>query len=437
MPLTFPDGETCEWLEPESRRLFTLSPFKVRGQDADSVMAGGLKRLQKGGSSQWILTAAFDCRARVQRHHGSAESAAAKALDLAKRTGDPVVIGRQVGTNSGGMPVFESFGRVLTEKADPLSTAAFEEWAEAMTSGMTSVSRADLAALGTEALEHLSINFGGASVNEIDRALLGYRTSIASPTNRMMAAQRLEISKTLRRVIRGTGERVRRMPRVRQGLATGFKVNDSEVSRLLSQHHSFWVRDRHGQISETMSARARGIISAGVERGAGRQEIGRELARMTGDGLRQPHYYQTVAANHVARARSYTTGASYRAAGIEFYRIEAVLDDRTTHQCEFLHEKVLPTGPAVGRLERAMADSNPESILVNQPFIRDAGNRLTIPDGKGGQATVARIDQRSSGASPSGISSVFSGAMSQSDLVSHAVGFPPYHHQCRTTTVPM
>jgi hypothetical protein len=422
--------EECEWYRPECRELFTLAPFKIRGQDAASVLAGGIKRLQKGGDSEWLLTAAWERDARVQRYHGAAEGASRAAVALARETGDPVVVGRQVGLDSEGMPVFEAVGRVMTAKADPLSAEAFESWAEALAGRMGSVSRADLAAMGTEALEHLELVLRpGTSVAQLERALAGYRTTIASPTARMMSAQRVEITRTLQRVLARSGARAARIPQVRATLATGFQVRDREASRLLARHHSFWVRDRHGEISRSMSDRARGIISSGLDRGLGRAEIGRELSQMTGRGLRQPHYYQTVAANQVARARSYALGSTYRAAGIEFYRIEAVLDDRTTHQCEFLHEKILPSGPGTAALERTMASPNPEAVVTNQPFIEDMGDHLSIPTAGGGSARVATITERSSGASPSGVSARFSGGMDQAALVSQQVGFPPYHHQ--------
>jgi len=417
--------------------MFTLAPFRIVGGDIEDATSGGSHRLRKGGSSQWLCVAVFDGAARVVRHRGSAESAGARAVGLAKTTGDPVIVARQVGMTAHDLPVFEAVGRVATLKADPLTPEAFESWAESMAGNILRVSRADLAAMGTEALEHLAIDFRGVTPQQLDRALLGYRTTIAGPPGRMMDLQRVEIDRTLRRVVSSTGERVSRLPQLRQALGTGFQLQDRRVADLLSRHHSFFVRNEYGAVSQSLSAQARSIIAAGVERGAGRREIANDLERLTTGGLRMRGYYETVAANSVARARSYSMGASYRAAGIEFFRIEAVLDDRTTHQCEFLHQKILPVGPSMQAFERSLADPNPEGVMVHQPFIRDDGDRLTVPRLDGLLATVARIDQRSSGAAPGrNITSSFSRGMSASDLVSAAIGLPPYHHRCRTTTTP-
>lgn len=420
------DDLKVEWLRSPSRRRFTLLPFRVVGGDEE-----GTSLVIKGrvADASWLLVSAFNGRAVIQRHRTTQEGAGAAAVALAAMRGDSTIIARQVGLTGKGAPIFESVGQVLTRKADPLSVEAFEEWAEQIAAQMYSVSRADLAAVATEALDHLSLNFATANASQIEQALRGYRTTIASPPARMLEAQRLELSKTLRNVLRETGVRTKRFPQVRANIAAGFAVKDREASSLLSRHHSFWVRNQHGAISESMSRMARSIISGGVDRGLGRNDIGRELSQMTANGLRQPHYYRTVAANQVSRARSYSMGTTMRAAGIEFFRIEAVLDIRTTYECEFLHKKVIPLGPSVEAIERVMASPNPEAVLTEQPFVRDRGDRLTI-----GDTTLARIESR--GERSTDTRSVFSGGLSRSDMVDAGVGFPPYHHSCRTTVVP-
>jgi SPP1 gp7 family putative phage head morphogenesis protein len=425
-----------QWLAEHDRRAFRLAPFRVEGPDADATVAPGARRLAKGGDSQWLLVAAFDDVARVRRVYGSVDAVEKSAVDFAKATGDPVLVGAPRGLGGDGLPIFESCGRVVTAKADPLSPEAFEQWARSMAANVLAVSRQELLAMGIEALDQLDIDFRNMSPAQLERALLGYRTAISTPSARMVNLQRLEIDKALRRVITRVGGRASRIPEVRAGIGTGFSIPDREAARLLSRHHSFWVRDRYGQISDSMSAQARAIIARGVERGLDSRTIARDLRRMTGTGLRQEHYYRTVAQNHVARARSYTLGSSLRAAGIRFYRIEAVLDDRTTHQCVFLHGKVLPVGPGAANIERTMRSPNPEAVLANQPFIVERNNQLVVPTPGGGEATVATIERHSSGASPTGVDATFSGGMSSADLVSHAIGFPPYHHGCRTTVVP-
>lgn len=420
-----------QWLAPGQQRLFSLAPFTL--QPGGLELARG-PRAQRGDS--WVVVAAFDGEARVARLRGSPGMAARAAQDLAEATGDSVVLGQPVGLDAGGLPVFKSWARVVTAKADPYSPEAFEAWATRMVNGMLRVSRSDLRAMATEALDHLSIPFETASGEVLEAALSGYRTTIANPTNRMANMQQVEISKVLERVIAASGAAATKIPEVRAALGAMFELHDERAAKLLARHHGFWVRDRHGAISQEMSGKARDIISEGLRQGLGQVEIGRDLSRMTYSGVRQPHYYRTVAANNVARARSYSLGTTLRAAGIQFYRIEAVLDARTTHQCEYLHQKVLPVGAGISNIERTMADPNPAAVLANQPFIKDEGDKLTVPTPGGGTAVVARIDSRGRHSTPQGPGGSYTRVMSQSDMVSSAIGFPPYHHNCRTTVVP-
>lgn len=421
----------CHWLAPGQQRLFSLAPFSLH-PGALEVARG--PRAQRGDS--WVVVAAFDGQAQVARVRGSADVAARAAQQLAQTTGNCVVLGQPAGLDAGGLPVFKSIGRVVTAKADPYSPEAFDSWALSIANAILRSSDPALRAMATEALDYLSIEFATATGETLDAALAGYRTTIASPTASMLRVQQVEVSRVLERVVRAAGAGALQIPEVRAAIGAAFELNDKRASDLLSRHHGFWVRDRHGIISQDMSTRARAIISDGVSRGLGQVEIGRELSRMTNSGVRQPSYYRTVAANHVARARSYSIGTTMRAAGLEYFRIEAVLDARTTHQCEFLHGKILPVNESIASIDRVMANPDPTAVLTLQPFIVDEGDRLTIPTAGGGTATVARIDDRGRHSTPQGPGGSYSRGMSQSDMVSAAIGLPPYHHNCRTTVIP-
>jgi hypothetical protein len=429
-----PPPDAVEWLRDGDRRVFSLAPFRVhKSLTVDGVRRGALVRCEPDAV---VIVSAWNGAARVSRHRGTAAALERRAVDEARRTGDPVVIGRQVGVDGDGLPLWESVGRIVTAKADPFTPEAFEDWTSSLARRLGTASRADLRAMGLEALEHLDFDFRGVSVRDLERGLAGYRGNIATPKGTMLRAQQLELTRGLRPVLRGSARAASRMPDVRARLAAGFRLQDRRIARSMAKDLPFWVRNRHGAISRTMSDRARGIIANGLRDGLGRREIGRQLAEMTGRGLRQPGYYQTVAANAVARARSYASGSSYRAAGIEFYRIEAVLDDRTTHQCEFLHGKVLPVEAGMRRADAALRDPNPESVMWNQPMMSDAGDHLAIDFPDGSSTRVADITERSTGATPRGVSARFDNAISQTDMVDAAIGYPPYHHGCRTVTVP-
>jgi len=429
---------SCQWIPRGQRRFFSLSPFRVVKGDLDMPVPGSQIGHDGSLANGAILVASFGQEARIKRLRGSNEHLAKEAQALAEETGNPVVIGRQVGVDSEGLPTWETLGFVRTAKADPLSAEAFEGWATSMADLIRGNSRAELGILAAESLEFLEFDFRGIAPAQLERALAGYSATISSPSATLMNVQRVSIRNALAPVIRSVGGRVSQIPNVRAGLGTAFSLPDKQISDVLSRSHAFWARNRYGQISEGLSSKARGIISRGVEQGFGRDEIGRQLGAMTRDGLQMKGYWRTVAANHIARARSYSTGRTYQAAGIEYFRIEAVLDDRTTHICEFLHGKILPVGASVTRMNNAINSEDPLAVLSETPFLRDRGEYIDVAYPDGSTRRVADIVERSTGGGPArDPTGVYNPRMSQSDMVDAAIGLPGYHHGCRTTTVPV
>jgi hypothetical protein len=424
----------CHWLPKEQQRLFTLGPMRL--VDPASVEA---MRLAKAAVSPrgWLLVAAWEGEGRVARVSGTASDVARQAARLAERTGDTVLVGEQVGL-AGDQPVFKAVGRVLTEKDDPLSTRAFDAWTQRLSRQLQRTADRGNSQMAIAALEELDFDFLLATGERLEGAVEAVAGVIeGGPGVGTIRAQQVHISRSIQTILRRTTGAVVRLPEMRGRLGTGFRLPERHISRMMAQHHGFFVRDQYGRVSQTLSAQARGIIRQGVERGLDRRAIARQLGEQMRGGLQMRGYWQTVAANHVATARSYGHGGSYRAAGITHYRIEAVLDDRTTHQCEFLHLKVLPVEPGMRRLDAGIADPNPEGILWSRPFMVDHGDHLSVDYPDGSSRRIADISQRSTGAGPGGGTAQFANPVSPADLVDAGVGFPPYHHGCRTVTVAM
>lgn len=421
----------CEWLEVPDRRAFTLYPLK------SALLPDRRVNRRRPASLPYVLVSTYGPEGIVARHRCSRERAGQLALRLAERSRDSVLVARQVSVADDGKPLYETIGQVLAHKADPLGNEQLESWILSLTRELRKLGNSEAERLATRALGILDMEYSNVDARTITRALDQVQSVIANPATRFMTSQQQSIAQSLQRVVGRTWRGTARLPRVRDGLKTGFSIPDREVSRLLSRHHSFWVRNRFGDISGPMSERARRIISRGVSEGLGRNEISRRLERHFGEGLKQKGYWRTVAANHVTRARSYSMGSTMQAAGVEFYRIEAVLDDRTTHQCVFLHHKILPVNAAVQRAQSVMRSDDPRAVMREQPFIQDRGDRLVVEYPNGQAANVAMITERSSGISPSGPSARFSGGMNQTQMVDAAIGFPPYHHGCRTTITAM
>ena len=420
----------CIWLDECDRHCFSLYPFRPR----DNI---SLKRRRRPASFPYALIASYGNEGTLAKVRGSRKHVERVALDMSRKTDEAILIGRQVGVDDEGMPIYRKVAQVVTHKADALSSERLESWILGLTRKLRGLAGPEAERLAQRALGILDFEYGVEDPKTIIRALDQVQSVISKPSTRFMTAQQRSIAQSLQRVSNLTWRATARLPRVRGGLQTGFGLPDKEVSRLLSRHHTFWVRDRFNQISGPMSEEARKIISRGVSQGLDRDLIAGRLERHFGKGLKQKNYWKVVAANNVTRARSYSMGATMQAAGVEFYKIEAVLDDRTTHQCVFLHGKILPVSDAVQRAQQTMQSSRPEAVMEYQPFIKEKDDQLLIEYPGGRTRRVADIATRSTGIGPRGPTATFSRGMSQSQMVDAAIGFPPYHHGCRTTIIAM
>lgn len=412
------------WLPSEERSLFGIAPLRIIG---DREIAGA--RVRKGTAH--VLVASYDGEGRVVRCDGLTLDAVRKRAErLAERTGDPVVVGAFAGVDADGQPVWQSVGRVLTHKANPLSPEALDADVARLSGRLQVIASQEASAITREAMEWLDWEWGDATEAKWARTEAGLRAVYSSPSQRMILAQRVNVARVLSGIVSRTNRATARLPNVRNTLGATLRLPDREIARRLSQHHGFFVRDQYGRISPSLAAQARPIIERGLDRGLGRADIARQLRETMRGGLAMPGYWQTVAANAGVRARSYAAGATMRLAGIRFYRISAILDEATTETCLMLHDKLMPIDGAMALQDRLINDPNPEGVYWHTPFVSDAGDELAVEFPDGTRNVIAHVDQRGSGTGEPGS---YSRVLSGQDMVSTAVGFPPYHHNCRTT----
>jgi hypothetical protein len=412
------------WLAPDQRALFSLSPLRIVG---DQEIIGA--KIRKATS--FVVVASYAGEGRIARYDGvTLDDVQRKAQALAERTGDPVVIGTLAGLCSDGLPVWRSVGRVQTHKANPFSPEALDEDIARLSRRLGIIAKQEAAHMTREAMEWLDWSWPEATDAKWARTEAGLRTVYRSPRAGMVLAQRVSMSRALAGVVGRTNTATSKLPGVRNTLGAALRLPDRAIAQRLSQHHGFFVRNQYGAISPTLAAQARPIIEAGINRGLGRGDIEKILSQHIKGGLSMPHYWRTVAANASVRARSYAAGATMRLAGIRFYRISAVLDEATTETCLMLHDRLMPIDGAMALQDRLINDPNPEGVYWHTPFVSDAGDELAVEFPDGTRNVIAQVDQRGAGTgSPGSYSNVLSGQQ----MVSTAVGFPPYHHNCRTT----
>ncbi len=234
----------------------------------------------------------------------------------------------------------------------------------------------------------------------------------------------------------------RTQARRQQGLAIAADFNALDrrvVSHVVSSQGNF-VRDEYGRRVDGFGEEARRIVAAGLVRGLGRDDIAADLDRAARVALveRAPFYWEVVASSFISQGRSFAQMSSYAEAGIQRYVIEAVLDERTTHICRYLHGKTFAVADALQRFERVERLEQPEDIKQELPWVREStdpetGRTRLYADGGTGRTDLAEVTRSAFGTRDD--RGDFRSLASDSALTEVGIGFPPYHGLCRSTTL--
>lgn len=416
-----------EAIPDNERVLFALYPFRLL---AKSEIEYPCRRSSTPQKCSYVVVSSRDNRGRVKRFNASQSELADLVSEFAELTDDPVLVGKFEGLTRINEPVFRSVARAATDMAkaatNPLSDEALTRWVNDASRKLGILARRESVAMVDEMLEWIDFEWSTASGQQWDAMQAGLRGVFGNPSAKMIMAQRVETARILQRVLQRTGAGTARLPGVAGQLAAGFRVPDRRISQAMMRHHGFFVRDRYGQMAPRLAGQVQQIIQGGIERGLGRRELERVLARQVSGGLQMPGYWQTVAANAVSRSRSYAMGSTFQAAGITHYRIEAIIDETTTETCMMLHEQILPVAGSMANLNRVISpQSTPQDTMRYHSFIRREGNEFRADHGDGTSTVVATREEGGG-----------YNRLAADRMAGAGVGFPPYHHRCRTTVVP-
>jgi SPP1 gp7 family putative phage head morphogenesis protein len=226
-----------------------------------------------------------------------------------------------------------------------------------------------------------------------------------------------------------------------QGLsiAASFNALDRRIVRHLTTSQANYVSDEYGRRHEAFGERARQIVSDGLEAGLGREDIARDLETAARDIIagRGSFYWETIAGSFVSNGRSYAQLSSYAEAGIDRYVIEAVLDERTTEICRFLHGKTFSVSTGLGTFEQV--ESDPDQVKELTPWVRETidpetGRKVLFVERGDSRVPLAEVTRSAVGTRDD--RGDFSRALSERDLENLGISFPPYHGLCRSSTVP-
>lgn len=236
-----------------------------------------------------------------------------------------------------------------------------------------------------------------------------------------------------REVLRATRQGARA-----QGLTVSadFNALDRRMLDYLRTSETGFVRDEYGRRLRSLSERARAVVADGIEQGLGRSDIAAALEQAAGRALKNPSrfYWETIAGSFTGRGRSYGQLSSFAEAGIERYRIEAVLDENTTPTCRFLHGRVFTVQSGLTSFRDA--EDRPDDLKQIAPWVREridpgTGRRLLYV--QRGSEHVSLAEELRSGLGRRDDAGEF---RSLRDPAALRIISPPFHGLCRSTTVP-
>lgn len=283
-----------------------------------------------------------------------------------------------------------------------------------------------------EAVAALDVDWGQTTAGQRRRLVSEALASAARSTAGIPQRIQTPLGEAATSVISATRSHARQV----QELAIGARFNalDGRVARHIVRAQGLFVRDEYGRRLDAFGVEARQVVASGLERGLGRDDIAGELeeaARAAFVG-RAPFYWEVVASAFIGQGRSFAQVSSYAEAGVQTYRIEAVLDERTTHICRYLHGKTFSVGDALRKFEQVELLEEPEDIKRALPWVRERldGDRLTLTSGGTAIADVTR--------SAVGLRDdvgEFRALLPDEHLGGAGLGFPPFHGLCRSTTI--
>lgn len=269
-------------------------------------------------------------------------------------------------------------------------------------------------------------------ISSAARSILGVPALVIGPVQKAVEKKATEIVRIAKRDA-GRVHRLRINPT--------FTLREEKVIQAAAESQGNYITDRYRNRVVSIEKRARKIVSEGLEKGLGRQDIGALLrSELIAPALRQSAaYWETLASIHIGRARSLGQLSAFIDAGIEEYEWESVLDEVTTDICRFLHGKRFNVAKAHASFMAVEESDDPKSVEKHQPWMRTGktqdGGMVLFVDRGGDRTHIADVHESGVGTSDKigSYQSRFDGA----GLQRLGVGSPPAHPRCRSTILPV
>lgn len=303
----------------------------------------------------------------------------------------------------------------------------------------TDLSRATLPAQASvlrATLEGLDVDWPNMTAAARDRVIRAARSSLRGAARQATPA--VEDVLTLHASDVAEASRRGAVARFNLDISSSLSLRDERLSEWCAESQTLFVRDRMGRRADSLSERARQIVAEGLDAGAGRDDIAERLAGLAEQGLGGGMgYWQVVAGAFVGRTRSAINVSSFEEAGVERFRVEAVLDEVTSEICRFLHGREFSVKKASAQIDEAAKLKDPEDIRALMPWVNkgkgDEDEDILYYGSSEDPQQVAAVD--SFGEGEADRIGEYSDALSDAGLEDAGILTPPFHGHCRTTVV--
>lgn len=188
------------------------------------------------------------------------------------------------------------------------------------------------------------------------------------------------------------------------GLNFEFNKVDKEAIYWLGRTDigQYWIGDGY---SKQLNKKLEKLTEKMLQQGLGRVNAGQFLSDYFNEEYpRTKNYWELMSEHLITRSREFGRLSSYEKAGIQFIKINAIKDSRTSEICWNLHGRILPVSKLTAQRDKLMSSGSVDEVKKIAPWYNI-------------KQVLALIKDVPSNKLPEGI------------------GLPPYHGFCRTTTV--
>lgn len=335
--------------------------------------------------------------------------------------------------------LLREFYRVDVSKVlDPLDPKDFLVIVNRLGSAMRGVNRRAEAPALKAALDSLDVDWGNLNAGQVNAVIGAAKQSLTSVPTQTMPVFEGIWEASADRTVKGT--RISSKRRFKLKVPVKLSAQDKRISKHISASQSNFITDEYGRRRNGFSRTARSVVRKGLDEGKSSRQISAELRRqITGKSLRRnQHYWDTVASSFVNRARTFGELSVFEDAGIERYVFEAVLDERTTDICRYMHGKSWTVASGLKQFKAVDGLKDPDAIKDSQPWAftakDDDGNPVLAYKKNGQRRHIAEIV--SSGFGKKDSTGSYKNAVTDRTLQSNGISMPPLHGLCRSTIVP-